>query len=106
VLILQRVSLAAVVVVTLFWSTAVFVQLDGVRTAERIAANPRSLPGVVVFAPHRLYLYGSGVAETALPSEPDPLFRYRYDGFRLLIRSTTDISCFLRNGTRERARWP
>lgn len=86
-LVLQRIALAAIVVVTLFWSAAVFAQLDGLQTAERIAANPQSLPGVVVFAPRRLQLNGSSVLETTLPPEPDPLFRYRYDGFRLLTRS-------------------
>jgi hypothetical protein len=86
-LLLQRVALAAIVVVTLFWSAAVFAQLDGVQTAERIAANPQSLPGVVVFAPRRLQLGGSSVLETTLPAEADPVFRYRYDGFRLLTRS-------------------
>jgi hypothetical protein len=86
-LVLQRVAVAAVVVVTLFWSAAVFAQLDGVQTAERIAANPRSLPGVVVFAPRKLHLDGSSVLETTLPPDAEPLYRYRYDGFRLLIRS-------------------
>jgi hypothetical protein len=85
--VLQRVALAAVVVLTLFWSAAVFAQLSGIDEAERVASRPTGLPGVVVFTPHRLHVAGSGVTETILAAEPEPAYRYRYDGLHLLIRS-------------------
>lgn len=85
--VLQRVALAAVVVLTLFWSAAVFAQLSGIDEAERVASRPTGLPGVVVFTPHRLYVAGLGVTETTLASEQNPAYRYRYDGLHLLIRS-------------------
>lgn len=85
--VLQRVALAAILVLTLFWSAAVYAQLDGVGAAERIAQRPASLPGAVVFTPHRLHIQTTGVVETVLPPEAEPRYRYRYDGLRLLIRS-------------------
>jgi hypothetical protein len=84
---LQRVSIAGVVVLTLFWSAATFAQIDGTAAAERIARRPAALPGVVVFAPRRLDLHIIGITETALPPDGEPQYRYRYDGLRLLIRS-------------------
>ena len=85
--VLQRVVLAATLVLTLFWSAATFAQLDGAEEAERIARRPTVLPGAVVFSPHRLYLDLPGVREIPLPAEEERRYRYRYDGLRLLVRS-------------------
>lgn len=91
--VVQRVALAALVVLTLFWSAAVFARIEGVEEAERIASRPTALPGAVVFSPHRLHVNIRGITETALPAEAQPRYRYRYDGLRLLIR--TDGRFFL-----------
>ncbi|TQM43062.1 hypothetical protein [Pseudonocardia cypriaca] len=84
---LQRVALAAVVLLSAFWALAVFAQLNGISAAEQIARQPRSLPGVVIYASNRLHLSGPGILESPLHSDAEATYRFRYDGYRLLLRS-------------------
>jgi hypothetical protein len=84
---LQRVALAAVVLLCAFWALAVFAQLNGISAAEQIARQPRSLPGVVIYAPKRMHLSGPGVIEYPLSFDAEAMYRFRYDGYRLLLRS-------------------
>ena len=84
---LQRVALAAVVLLSAFWALAVFAQLNGISAAEQIARQPRSLPGVVIYASNRLHLSGPGILESPLYSDAEAMYRFRYDGYRLLLRS-------------------
>ena len=80
------VAFAAFLVLTLFWSVAVYAQLRGFAAARDIAEQPASLPGVVVFAPQQLNLEGPGIRERSLSGD-EPRYRYRYDGLRLLVRA-------------------
>ena len=80
------VAFAAFLVLTLFWSVAVYAQLRGFAAARDIAEQPASLPGVVVFAPQQLHLEGPGIRERSLSGD-EPRYRYRYDGLRLLVRA-------------------
>jgi hypothetical protein len=84
---LQRVALAAVVLLSAFWALAVFAQLNGISAAEQIARQPMSLPGVVIYASNRLHLSGPGILESPLYPDGEAMYRFRYDGYRLLLRS-------------------
>jgi hypothetical protein len=84
---LQRVALAAVVLLSAFWALAVFAQLNGISAAEQIARQPGSLPGVVIYASKRLHLSGPGITEYPLSTDAEVMYRFRYDGYRLLLRS-------------------
>jgi hypothetical protein len=80
------VLVAGLVGIFVFWAVGAHADLRGQRLAERTAANLRALPSVTVYSPHRLYLDGLGVEETALPGS-DGAYRFRYSGLRLLARA-------------------
>jgi hypothetical protein len=84
--VLPRVALAAVVVLTSFWSVATLAQKSGLQNARSVIVEPKSLPRVSVFAGQRLHLDDPGVRETELPGA-EARYRFRYDGLRLLVRS-------------------
>lgn len=84
--ILPRVAAAAVVVLTLFWSVAVFAQAHGRAVARSLVVESRSLPQITIFAEERLHLDGPGVREAELTGA-EARYRFRYDGLRLLVRS-------------------
>jgi hypothetical protein len=81
-----RVTLAAFMALTLFWSLAIYAGMHGAEEAQRIAQQPESLPGVVAFSPRPLFLYGRGIRETVLIGDQGSRY-YRYDGLRLLVRA-------------------
>lgn len=82
-----RVTFVAFLVITLFWSVAIYAQNDGFADGVRIAQQAASLPGVVVFSPHPLFLQEAGVQETVLIGDRESRY-YRYDGLRLLVRAS------------------
>jgi len=84
--IVARVTFAAFLTLTLFWSVAIYAQLHGLKDGQEIAQQPASLPGVVVFSPHPLFLHGGGIRETVLIGDQESRY-YRYDGLRLLVRA-------------------
>ena len=84
--VIQRTVFVALLMLLLLWSVAGFAQLRGEDAAIRLRQYPALLPGVVVYAPQRLYLEGAGITETSLP-DAHAMFRYRYAGLRLLIHS-------------------
>ncbi|MBB3730381.1 hypothetical protein [Nonomuraea dietziae] len=82
----RRAVFVALLALLLLWSVAVYAQLRGAAAAEQLRSDPTRLPGVVIYAPQRLYLEGLGITESPLP-DTAAKFHYRYAGLRLLIRS-------------------
>ena len=73
------------VVLSAFWTAAVFAAALGRGRAQELAANLRGRPAVTVFSPRRLHLEGPGVTLSRLAGG-DSAYRYQYSGLRLLIR--------------------
>ncbi|MGH3771334.1 MAG: hypothetical protein ACRDRW_08060 [Pseudonocardiaceae bacterium] len=84
--VVTRVTFAAFLTLTLLWSVAIYAQNNGFDDGEKIAQQPASLPGVVVFSPHPLFLQDAGVRETVLIGDQGSRY-YRYDRLRLLVRA-------------------
>lgn len=84
--VVSLVAFAAFLTLTLFWSLAIYAGIHGAREAQRIAQQPASLPGVVVFSPDPLFLHGSRIRETVLIGDQGRRY-YRYDGLHLLVRA-------------------
>ncbi|MEU4545468.1 hypothetical protein [Nonomuraea dietziae] len=82
----RRAVFVALLALLLLWSVAGYAQLRGAAAAEELRSHPARLPGVVIYAPQRLYLEGPGITESRLP-DAAAKFHYRYAGLRLLIRS-------------------
>ncbi|GAA3473724.1 hypothetical protein [Nonomuraea roseola] len=82
----RRAVFVALLALLLLWSVAGYAQLRGAAAVEQLRSDPTRLPGVVIYAPQRLYLEGLGITESPLP-DADAKFHYRYAGLRLLIRS-------------------
>jgi hypothetical protein len=82
-----RVAFTVFLILTLFWSVAIFAQIRGVEDAQQIAQGTASLPGVVVFAPYPLHLGGGEIREIVLIGDQQSRY-YRYDGLRLLVRTS------------------
>ncbi|WP_049558413.1 hypothetical protein [Nonomuraea sp. SBT364] len=82
----RRAIFVALLALLLLWSVAGYAQLRGLAAVEQLRRGPGLLPGVVIYAPNRLYLEGPGVTESRLPDETAE-FHYRYAGLRLLIRA-------------------
>ncbi|AQZ63353.1 unnamed protein product [[Actinomadura] parvosata subsp. kistnae] len=82
----RRTAFVMLLTLTLLWTVAVYAHTRGTDEVERYRRSPGLLPGAVVYAPRRLYLEGPGITETTLP-DADALFRYRYEGLRLLAHS-------------------
>lgn len=76
---------AAVVVLSLFWTTNTVASAYGRGAAEERARDLGALPAVVLDSPDRLGLLADGVEETALPKTAGQRFAYRYRGLRLLV---------------------
>jgi hypothetical protein len=84
--IIRRTVFAALLAILLLWSIAQYAELRGQAVAGTLRQNPARLPGVVVYAPQRLYLEGPGITESRLP-DAAAKYRYRYAGLSLLTRS-------------------
>jgi hypothetical protein len=74
------------IVLSAFWTASTYANALGRGRAAQLAATLSARPHVTVFAPRRLSIDASGVAERRLTGE-DLAYRYRYSGLRLLIRS-------------------
>jgi hypothetical protein len=74
--------------VFLFWTIGNYADFRGKSLAARTAAHLNRLPNVIVYSPHRLYLEGLGVEETALTA-PNSAYNFRYSGLNLLARAGT-----------------
>jgi hypothetical protein len=84
--IVTRVAFTAFLILTLFWSVAIFAEIRGVEDAQQIAQGTVSFR-VVVFAPRPLHLRGGEIRETVLIGDQQSRY-YRYDGLRLLVRAS------------------
>jgi hypothetical protein len=78
---------AALVVLGLFWATNSVAGAYGAGRALDFARTLHSRPAVVVDTKERLFLVRGTVEETALASEGDATYRYRYRNLRLLAAS-------------------
>lgn len=89
----RRLILAAIVVVSLFWSFAISAQNSGDRLARGWGDQPSSRPDITVVSREDLGLRGPGVevervpAGTGSPGGDGQTPWYRYTGLRLLIYS-------------------
>ncbi len=70
-----------------FWATEEFARKLGQAYAVQITADRGRLAAVTVYSAKSLELQGSGIVEIPLP-DPDAEYRFRYDGLRLVQRST------------------
>ena len=83
-----RAAFAGFLVVMIFWSTADWAHTRGQDIAWAIQRNPLAQPGVVVFATDQLGLEEGQAGVTEKVAGPKASSgRYRYDGFRLLVRA-------------------
>lgn len=75
------------VLLNLFWATAVFADAFGRGRAQHLEQTGfTSIPDVIIYSENRLYLDARDVQETDLGNKYTP-YRFRYEGFKLLIRS-------------------
>lgn len=84
--------LAALLLLSLFWSVSHYAAVRGVDLAVEAEARLDSQPSVTIYSRQRLFLEPT-VRETKL-SDPDAAYRYRYTGLKLLFRSQSNY--FLR----------
>jgi hypothetical protein len=68
------------------WDAARLANIVGNGYAAQVAANPRQLLAVTVYSPKSLEIHVPGVVETKV-GNPESVYRYRYDGLRLLQQS-------------------
>jgi hypothetical protein len=78
--------LLVVLALAVFWATEQVAANVGEAYAEQITTDRNRLIAVVVYSVKSLDLVGSGVVETRMTA-PDALYRYRYEGLRLVQRS-------------------
>jgi hypothetical protein len=89
-LLLRRSSRAlvfAVIVVSVFWTTATVAQWSGRGLAQQQALELDHLPSVILDTKERLYLRSPGIDEKALEQSEGQTFHYRYRNLRLLIHA-------------------
>lgn len=77
----------ALVVLGLFWATNSVAGAYGRGRAASFAGTLADRPAVVVDTSERLFLVQGDVEESALPTEADAAYRYRYRNLRLLAAS-------------------
>jgi len=76
------------IVLNLFWATALFARDLGLGRAQHYESQQfATQPDVLLYTSHRLHIDAHDVSETDLGPKYAP-YRYRYDGFKLLIRGT------------------
>ena len=83
---LRRILIAALLLVSAFWATAVVAEQRGNAVAQAIEASLPVQPEAVVYSSQRLQITGPGITETRL-SPTDAAFAFRYNGLRPLIHS-------------------
>ncbi len=77
----------ALVVLGLFWATNSVASAYGRGRAMDFARTLPDRPAVVLDTKERLFLVNGGVEETALPTDGDATYRYRYRNLRLIAAS-------------------
>jgi len=77
----------ALVVLGLFWATNSVASAYGRGRAMDFARTLPDRPAVVLDTKERLFLVNGGVEETALPTDGDAAYRYRYRNLRLIAAS-------------------
>jgi hypothetical protein len=76
------------IILNVFWATALFARDLGQGRAQRFELQQfATRPDVLLYTSHRLYIDAHNVTEKDLGPTYSP-YRYRYDGFKLLIRGT------------------
>ncbi|MGW0810135.1 hypothetical protein [Nonomuraea sp. NPDC002799] len=73
---------AGISILCLLWSGALFAQIRGVEAARAFVGGLAGRTQVSIFAKDQLALNAPGVTRTDLPKG---MYRYRYDGLRLLL---------------------
>jgi hypothetical protein len=74
------------IILNLFWATALFARDLGQGRAQHFELQQfATQPDVLLYTSHRLHIDARDVTEKDLGSSYAP-YRYRYDGFKLLIR--------------------
>jgi len=80
--------LVLLIILNLFWGTALFARDLGKGRAQRFEFQQfATQPDVLLYTSHRLHIDARDVTEKDLGPAYAP-YRYRYDGFKLLIRGT------------------
>jgi hypothetical protein len=74
------------VVLSLFWATTDYARALGRGRSETVTANLTALPAVTVYSKADLSIAGPSIVRTDI-SSPGSVYRFRYDGLRLMIRS-------------------
>lgn len=82
-----RALLLALAVLLAFWTTSSYASYLGNVRAQQLAANLDARPHVVLYSKQDLGLTASGTYPRTRKLPPTGLYRFRYDGLRLLIRS-------------------
>jgi hypothetical protein len=72
----------------LVWEVANYADIKGRQLGEFVADQLAFRPGVVVYSEKRLQIDQPGVTETRF-DEPDSAYRFRYEGLKLLLRSSS-----------------
>jgi hypothetical protein len=88
--------IGVVIVASIFWATATVAQWSGRGIARYDAGHLDRFPSVILDTKERLYLTDgcqrradpgrACIEETALPTGPGQIYRFRYRHFRLLIQ--------------------
>jgi hypothetical protein len=74
------------ITVGLFWAVGAYASGVGSGRAMEIEAALPDLPKITLLSEKRMALAGAGVEEFSC-TEPDALYRYRYEGLRLVLQS-------------------
>jgi hypothetical protein len=86
------VSVAALVLVAIFWAANDYARVQGRSRAIELAGSIAALPSAVVYSESRLNPGPDGIQEEKLPSD-DSHWQYCYRGLRLLIRGQDRYFC-------------
>ena len=84
---LYRGILGGMVLLALFWATAILAREQGLRAAHALERNLPSTSGIVVYAHDNEDITGRGVNLVQLDPSGAAAFRFRYTGLRVLSRS-------------------
>ncbi len=82
----STVLVGLLIVLSLFWATKDVAEALGRGSGMLLASHLRGRPSAVVYSGERLLLGGPGVHEEWLDTT-DAVYRFRYSGLRLLVRS-------------------
>jgi len=89
--IISTALLVNLVLLNLFWATAVFADAFGRGRAQHLERTGfTSVPDVIIYSQHRLYLDARDLQERDLGARYGP-YRFRYEGFKLLVRANNRL---------------